>query len=55
MSAYRHWEDRKQWLRIILADGMEWDEPISGWSEIWNFTTGVMSYRHTDGREITAA
>lgn len=52
MKAYRHWEDGKQWLRIIEDDGNEYDEQITGWSEILDFSDGKTIYRHKDGREI---
>lgn len=45
MKAYRHWQDGKQWLRIIPDNGMEYDEPISGWVEILNLTNGNISYK----------
>lgn len=53
MKAYRHWEDGKQWLRVITADGIEYDEPITGWVEVWNLITGVLTYRKGE-IEITA-
>jgi len=46
MSAYRHWNDGRQWIRIIDENGNEWDEPISGWTEILNLTDGSAQYRH---------
>jgi hypothetical protein len=52
MKAYRHWEDGKQWLRIIDNDGNEWDEPIEGWCEVWNLCTGVLTYKNSNGLEI---
>ena len=53
-ALYRHWDDGKQWLRLTDDAGNQWDEPITGFTEVWNLTTGAMSYRHTDGRNIFA-
>jgi hypothetical protein len=50
---YRHWDDGKQWIRIQdTITGEEWDEPITGWSEIWDLTNGALSYSHTNGTEL---
>jgi len=54
-TAYMHCEDGQRWIRIIPPNGMEYDEPVTGWSYIM----GGMSlrhsfYRHTDGREYRA-
>lgn len=46
--AYRHWEDGKQWLRILPEDGMEYDEPIEGWVEVLDLTTGKLFYRKNE-------
>lgn len=45
-GAFRHWEDGKQWLRIIEENGNEYDEPIAGWIEVWDLIRGGMVYRH---------
>lgn len=52
MTAFRQWEDGKQWLRIIDDNGNEYQEPITGWAEIINLTNGELHYRHIDGRLI---
>ena len=52
IKAYRHWEDGKQWLRLCDKSGNEWDESITGWTEVLNLTNGHLTYRHKDGREV---
>ena len=55
MTAFRQWEDGKQWLRIIDDNGNEYQEPIAGWTEILNLTNGELHYRHIDDRLIKSA
>jgi hypothetical protein len=51
-ALYRHYEDGKQWLRLVDNLGNEFDEPISGWTEVINLLDGTTQFRHTDGREL---
>jgi hypothetical protein len=53
-KAYHHTDEGLTWLRIVPESGMEWDEPISGWSEVHDLIRGRHYYRHTDGREYAA-
>jgi hypothetical protein len=51
MKAYKHWEDGKQWLRVIDTKiGHEWDEPITGWVLSINLINGETLWKHADGR-----
>ncbi|WBC28344.1 hypothetical protein DPMD02_75 [Desulfofustis phage LS06-2018-MD02] len=50
----KHYSDGDgRWLRVFDADtGEDWDEPISGWEQVWDMTTRRSRYyRHPDGRE----
>lgn len=49
--AYHHIEDGKTWLRITSDNGLDWDEPISGWILTLDLTDGKSYYTHTDGRK----
>lgn len=51
MKAYHHIEDGQTWLRIV-TDTDEWDEPIQGWSIVIALDTGLLFYRHVDGKQI---
>jgi hypothetical protein len=50
MNALMHDDDGKRWLRMIAADGTEWDEPITGWTLLLDLIRGLRSWRHDDGR-----
>lgn len=41
------------WLRVFDADtGLDWDEPFSGWEQVWDMAARRSRYhRHSDGRE----
>ena len=53
-----HYHDRadsRTWLRVILSNGFEYDEPISGWELINDLTRGKSFYRNKySGQEIDA-
>lgn len=51
----RVYEDGQFWMHVHSLDGLDWQEPIDGWT----FYSGGMSirysyWRHRDGREYRA-
>ena len=49
-SAYHHVDDGQTWLRVMTENGMDHDEPITGWELILDLTDGKSHYRNRDGR-----
>lgn len=51
--AYMHYDDGCRWLRIQDDDGQEWEEPITGWSLIFDLCRGGAAwFEHKDGRKF---
>lgn len=49
-------EDGRRWMRVEdERSGDVWDEPVTGWEEIFDLIRGARYYRHKDGRIAVAA
>ncbi len=52
-TAYMYYDDGRRWLRVQDETGLEWDEPISGWTIVLDLIRGgPVWFEHKDGRKI---
>lgn len=55
IGAYKVYDGGRAWLRIVYADGLDWEVDVSGWENLLDLVNGKDVWRNNNlGVELNA-